>query len=101
MSLTNKTKIYKRSYDHLERWGELIKIYARSQQDFPKGLGLWRSVAIKTKYVGRTPLYYVPPVTLTQIVSTIIDKYKSLKKRFDKGEKILPDIRRIEIVKFG
>ena len=89
----------KPDYTSDSNWEECRKIYSRSQQEFPTALGLWRVLLLKRSFIGRTPLYQVPPNKFKQLTDKIIRQYKVLKSKYDHGQKIPPDITREEYAK--
>jgi len=64
-----------------EEWWTLVRAYARSQLDYPAGVGLSKSVQIKRMVVGEIPLWQVSPKKLQVIINRLRNEWKRLNER--------------------
>ena len=55
---------------------DLIQVYAKSQLDFPEGIGLKHSLFIKNWVVGNKELYECTRKELIELINKLRDEYK-------------------------
>ncbi len=75
----------------MNTWRDLTKAYALAQLDFPEGLGLHRTLKIKSRLMDWRSLNKVPLTELQHLIKTLREEYVKLKNRQDSGESIRPD----------
>ena len=60
---------------------DLVQIYAKSQLDFPDGIGVMKSISIKDKIVGKKTLDQCSRSELTMIINGLRKEYIKMKER--------------------
>tara|TARA_R100001463_G_scaffold73314_3_gene127213 strand:+ start:1959 stop:2267 length:309 start_codon:yes stop_codon:yes gene_type:complete len=82
----------KKDYSSNEKWRGHLKSYALSQLDYPEGVGLKRSLAIKRMTIlSGIPLWEASPELMEELINELRKEYSRLKRREESGERIGPD----------
>lgn len=58
---------------------DLIGVFARSQQDFPIGVGVRRSLFVKRNLLGEKDLYYCSRMELNSLIKSLREEYSLMK----------------------
>ena len=59
---------------------DLIAVYAKSQQDFPIGIGVNRSLIVKERVLGTLKLEECTRYQLSNLIYALRDEYKFIEK---------------------
>ena len=62
---------------------DLIGVFARSQQDFPKGVGVKRSLFVKRNFLGAKDLCDCSRMELNNLIKSLREEYNFMKVKND------------------